>query len=376
MAHSINLGMPRIGPHRELKRAVERYWAGRSDAAELAQAARDRRADAWHTQQAAGVDSIPCNDFSLYDQVLDTCCLVGAVPERFGWAGGPVDLDTYFAMARGTERDGATVAPLEMTKWFDTNYHHLVPEVGPDTAFRVASGKPVAELAEARALGIAARPVLVGPVTFLRLATATVPGFDPLDLLDRLLPIYEEVVADLEVAGAGWIQLDEPCLATDLDDAARTALREAYGRLARASGARLLLATYFGGLGDNLDLAVDLPVGGLHVDLVRAPGELDAIVDRVAAAPGERVLSVGVVDGRNVWRTDLRAVLATLGDAHRRLGDRLWVGPSCSLQHVPHDLDAEADLDAAVRDRLAFARQKLDEVAVLTAALTLSPRRR
>ena len=191
MAHSINLGMPRIGPHRELKRAVERYWSGSVDAAELERVARAWRADAWRAQQAAGVDSIPSNDFSLYDQMLDTCCLVGAVPERFAWAGGAgdrgdtVDLDTYFAMARGTERDGTAVPPLEMTKWFDTNYHYLVPELGPDAAFRVASDKPVAELTEAAALGIATRPVLVGPVTFLLLAAGTEPGFSPLDLLPR-----------------------------------------------------------------------------------------------------------------------------------------------------------------------------------------------
>jgi 5-methyltetrahydropteroyltriglutamate--homocysteine methyltransferase len=370
MTRSINLGMPRIGPRREIKRAVEGYWSGRIDATELARAARERRADAWRTQRAAGIDSIPSNDFSLYDQVLDTCCLVGAVPERFGWQGGPVDLDTYFAMARGTERDGAAAPPLEMTKWFDTNYHYLVPELGPGSGFRVASTKPVDELVEARDLGIATRPVLVGPVTFLRLATTTERGFDPLDLLDRLLPVYGEVLARLAAAGAEWVQLDEPCLVTDLDEAAQHALRRAYETLAAASGpARLLLATYFGGLGDNLDLAAGLPVDGLHVDLVRAPGQLAAVTDRMAAAPGDRVLSAGIVDGRNVWRTDLRAALGALDDAHRRLGDRLWVGPSCSLQHVPHDLDGEDDLDADLRGWLAFAGQKLGEVATLTAAL-------
>jgi 5-methyltetrahydropteroyltriglutamate--homocysteine methyltransferase len=273
-------------------------------------------------------------------------------------------------MARGTERDGAAAPPLEMTKWFDTNYHYLVPELGPGSGFRVASTKPVDELVEARDLGIATRPVLVGPVTFLRLATTTERGFDPLDLLDRLLPVYGEVLARLAAAGAEWVQLDEPCLVTDLDEAAQHALRRAYETLAAASGpARLLLATYFGGLGDNLDLAAGLPVDGLHVDLVRAPGQLAAVTDRMAAAPGDRVLSAGIVDGRNVWRTDLRAALGALDDAHRRLGDRLWVGPSCSLQHVPHDLDGEDDLDADLRGWLAFAGQKLGEVATLTAAL-------
>jgi 5-methyltetrahydropteroyltriglutamate--homocysteine methyltransferase len=401
MATSVNLGMPRIGPRRELKRAVERYWAGDLDAAGLARAARERRADAWRTQRDAGIDSIPSNDFSLYDQMLDTCCLVGAVPDRFGWDGDTVDLDTYFAMARGGERGGAAVPPLEMTKWFDTNYHYLVPELGPDTEFRSASPKPVAELTEALDLGIATRPVLVGPVTFLLLSAGAQPGFSPLDLLDRLVPVYRRVLADLAAAGATWVQLDEPCLVTDLDGPARDAYRRAYASLADASDARLLLATYFGGLGDNERLATELPVDGLHVDLVRDPDQLVSLVDRFAArdagaggaevardaggagtvaadigarsggpgAPVDRVLSVGVVDGRNVWRTDLRRVLETLADAHERLGERLWVGPSCSLQHVPHDVASEDALEPTVRSWLAFARQKLDEIGIVTAAL-------
>jgi 5-methyltetrahydropteroyltriglutamate--homocysteine methyltransferase len=373
MALAMNLGMPRIGPRRELKRAVEGYWSGRIDATELDRVARERRADGWRTQQAAGIDGIPANDFSLYDQMLDTCCLVGAVPQRFGWTGDTVDLDTYFALARGTERDGDAVPPLEMTKWFDTNYHYLVPELGPDARFRLASTKPVDELAEARALGIAARPVLIGPVTFLLLAASTQDGFAPLDLLPRLLPVYERVLAQLAAAGATWVQLDEPCLVADLDGAAQDAYRHAYAILAGASDARLLVATYFGGLGDNEDLAFDLPVDGLHVDAVRAPDQLPALVDRTAAAPGDRVLSVGIVDGRNVWRTDLRRALDVLAPAEERLGDRLWVGPSCSLQHVPHDVEGEGDLDPTVRGWLAFARQKLDELAILTVALRDGP---
>jgi len=380
MAQAINLGMPRMGPHRELKRAVERYWEGRIDGAELARVGAERRADAWRAQQAAGIGSIPSNDFSLYDQVLDTCCLVGAVPDRFGWDGDMVDLDTSFAMARGTERDGVAVAPLEMTKWFDTNYHYLVPELGPGTQFRLASRKPVDELVEARALGIATRPVLIGPVTFLLLAAPTRPGFSPLSLLQRLLPVYERVLAALAAAGATWVQLDEPCLVTDLDDRAREAYRNAYAVLARAADVRLLVATYFGGLGDNTDLAAALPVDGLHVDLVRAPDQLAPLLDRldhlVPPPPGsreeggrERVLSLGVVDGRNVWRTDLDGVLDRVTEAHRQLGDRLWVGPSCSLQHVPHDVEAEDGLDPTVKGWLAFAHQKLDEVGTLAAAL-------
>jgi len=372
MSHAVNLGMPRIGPDRELKRAVEGYWAGTVDRDGLQAAARARRADGWAAQRAAGIEGIPSNDFSLYDQVLDACCLVGAVPPRFGAPDGDVDLDTYFAMARGTDGPDGPVAPMEMTKWFDTNYHYLVPEIGPDTTFRPSPAKPVAELREAQALGIATRPVLVGPVTFLLAATSTGAdlAFDPLDRLGDLLPAYAAVLADLAAAGAEWIQLDEPFLVTELDEATRRSYREAYAALAAASPARLLLATYFGGLGGNVDLVASLPVDGVHVDLVRDPGQLDDVLDRL---PPDRVLSVGAVDGRNVWRTDLRAAADALVEAEECLGERLWVAPSCSLLHVPHDLDLEPDLDPELRGWLAFARQKLDEVATLAAALAEGP---
>jgi len=363
MAKSTNLGMPRIGADRELKRAVEAYWAGRSDAASVGEVARTIRAANWRRQRAAGIDRIPSNDFSLYDQMLDTTCLVGALPERFGSTGDEVDLDTYFALARGRDE----VHPLEMTKWFDTNYHYLVPELGPDTTFRPASRKPVAELEEALALGIETRPVLIGPVTYLLLAKPEVAGFAPLDLLDRLLPVYARVLGDLEAAGADWVQLDEPALATDLGDAERTAYRRAYEALAAASGCRLLLTTFFGGLGDATGLALGLPVDGVHVDLVRDPGQLDAVADGLGP---DRILSVGVVDGRNVWRNDLSRTFDLLGDLGDRLGDRLWVGPSCSLLHVPYDVGAEPDLDPQVAGWLAFAGQKLDEVATLARGLT------
>ncbi|HEV8296399.1 MAG TPA: 5-methyltetrahydropteroyltriglutamate--homocysteine S-methyltransferase [Acidimicrobiales bacterium] len=374
MARSTNLGMPRIGPDRALKRAVEGYWAGSRDSAALAATARRIRADGWHVQAAAGIDLVPSNDFSLYDHVLDMCCLVGAVPDRFGFDGQRVDIDTYFAMARGTDRHGAPVAPLEMTKWFDTNYHHLVPEVGPETTFRLASDKPVTEFREALALGLDTRPVLLGPVTFLRLSAPTACGFSPLTLLPRLLPVYERVLADLAAAGATWIQLDEPCLVTDLDRHERAALRRAYACLAGATPARLLLATYFGALGDNLDVALRLPVAGWHVDLARGAAQTEAILDHAAVtSTGKpRVLSLGVVDGRNVWRTDLGRTLRSLEDARQRLGERLWIAPSCSLHHVPYDLDLEPDLDPEVRTWLAFARQKLDEVTALATALRTS----
>jgi len=373
MARSMNLGMPRIGPRRQLKRAVEGYWAGTVDAAALSDVARARRAEAWRQQADAGIDSIPSNDFSLYDQVLDTTCLVGAVPERFGHDGGPVDLDTYFTLARGTTHgagDGTrVVAPLEMTKWFDTNYHYLVPELGPTTGFALSSTKPVDEFNEALALGIVTRPVLVGPVTYLLLSKATVPGFSTLELLPALLEVYTRVLDALAAAGARWVQLDEPCLGTDLDDEARRAIDVAYAELSRRT-LKILVATYFSGLGDNLELATELPVAGLHVDLVRHPDQLPRLLDHLDA---DTVLSAGVVDGRNVWRSDIGRTLRLLGPAQDRLGDRLWVGPSCSLQHVPHDLDSETSLPAHLVPWLAFARQKLDETTLLTRGLVEGP---
>jgi 5-methyltetrahydropteroyltriglutamate--homocysteine methyltransferase len=367
MARGMNLGMPRIGPGRELKHVVEGYWEGAATAADVAEAARRRRADAWRAQAAAGIESIPSNDFSLYDQVLDHCIAVGAVPGRF--AAGPQadELDSYFAMARGRQTAAGPVSPLEMTKWFDTNYHYLVPELGPGTRLAADWRKPLGEHAEARLLGVDTRPVLIGPVSFLLLAKPTAAGWEPLRLLSRLVPAYQQVLAELSQSGCAWVQLDEPFLVTDLSPAARAAFTGAYATLASGRRPRCLLATYFGELGDNLDLAAALPVDGLHLDLVRGAAQLGPLLDRL---PEGAVLSAGVVDGRNVWRNDLRRSLALLGPAHDRLGDRLWVGPSSSLQHVPHDLGLEPDLDPRLRSRLAFARQKLDEIAALARGLS------
>jgi 5-methyltetrahydropteroyltriglutamate--homocysteine methyltransferase len=369
VARSMNLGMPRIGPRRELKRAIEGYWAGTTDVSTLTDVARTRRAQSWAEQAAAGIESIPSNDFTLYDQVLDTTCLVGAIPARFGSHAGPVDLDTYFSLARGTTVTATgtsrVVAPLEMTKWFDTNYHYLVPELGPATTFTLSSTKPLDEFEEARALGIVTRPVLLGPVTYLFLAKSEVPGFSTLDLLPDLLAVYAEILDALAAAGARWIQLDEPVLGTDLPDEARTAIDYAYDELTRRT-VKILVATSFSGLGDNLALATSLPVAGLHVDLVRDPGQLPTLLDHLDA---DTVLSAGVIDGRNVWRTDIRATLGLLSAAGDRLGDRLWVGPSCSLQHVPHDLSLETSLPETLTPWLAFAHQKLDEIASVTRGL-------
>src|SRR5437016_3795426 len=348
IAHT--LGFPHLGAARELKRATEGYWGGKVSLPDLLKNAAELRARHWRLQQDAGIDLIPSNDFSYYDRVLDTCTLVGAVPRRYGWAGGPVDIDTYFAMARGVQSGGRDVTAMEMTKWFDTNYHYLVPEFDRGQAFRLASTKPVDEFQEAKALGFHTKPVLIGPVTFLLLGKTRAAAFDRLELLDALLPVYGEVLARLAAAGATWVQLDEPSIALD-----------------RAPQLKLLVATYFAGLEDSLATARELPVAGLHVDVVRAPRQLDPLLK---AWPKGRVLSLGVVDGRNVWRADLAAALGLLERARERIGaDELWVAPSCSLLHVPVDLDLERRLDPDLKGWLAFAKQKLAEVATLTRAV-------
>ncbi|MFW5693488.1 MAG: 5-methyltetrahydropteroyltriglutamate--homocysteine S-methyltransferase [Thermoguttaceae bacterium] len=374
MTIASNLGFPRIGPRRELKRALERYWAGKCSADELLAVGRDLRRQAWRWQHRVGIEHIPSNDFSLYDHMLDTSLMVDAIPERFRSA--EPGLATYFAMARGVQAghgtgcgcgNGQASAALEMTKWFDTNYHYLVPELEPGQTFSLGSTKPVDEFLEAKALAIETRPVLVGPVTYLRLAKSRTAGFRPLELLDGLLEVYEEVLRRLADAGAEWVQLDEPSLVVDLDDAEREALARAYRRLADAAPLKLLVAAYFGELRDNLATAVALPVHALHVDMVRGRGELDAILK---ALPADKLLSIGVVNGRNVWRTDFRDALSVIERAVDRLGlDQVMIAPSCSLLHSPVDLESETQLDGELRSWLAFARQKLLEVSVLAATI-------
>lgn len=361
MPIAANLGHPRIGVDRELKRAVEGYWRGSTTREDLLTTARELRERHWRRQHDQGIDHIPSNDFSFYDHVLDTAVMVGAVPDRFGGASGTVDLDTYFAMARGVQ-EGSGAAAMEMTKWFDTNYHYIVPELHAQQRFAMSSTKPIDEFLEARALGIHTRPVLLGPVSFLLLSKAPADDVRPLDLLDDLLPVYAEVLGKLGAAGADWVQIDEPCLVLDLDPYEQQAFRRAYMVLS-ASAPKLLLATYFGDLGDNLPVALTLPVEALHLDLVRAPEQLEAVLDEV---PGELSLSLGVIDGRNVWRANLDDAASLVRTAVERLGaERVFVGPSCSLLHVPVDLEAEDDLDEEVGNWLAFARQKLDEIRAL-----------
>ncbi len=368
MILAANLGYPRLGAKRELKWALESYWAGKTKAADLLQTAKELRLEHWKVQQAAGIDAIPSNDFSLYDHVLDTTMMVGAIPQRYSKLKNPTELDLYFAMARGTQRNGQTFAAMEMTKWFDTNYHYIVPEIEKDQVYRLASAKVVDEFIEAKEAGIHTRPILLGPVSYLLLSKSTTADGVPLNTLAKLIPVYVEVLQRLASAGADWVQIDEPCLVLDLDEAARKAYAEAYKQLGQVANIRLLVATYFGGLGDNLELAKGLPVYGLHIDLVRAPQQLDQVL---AQWPAEKTLSLGVVDGRNIWRTDLDAALKKVQAAVSALGaERVQIAPSCSLMFSPHDLNLETKLDGELKSWLAFARQKLDELTLLKKAVS------
>jgi 5-methyltetrahydropteroyltriglutamate--homocysteine methyltransferase len=374
MALSANLGFPRMGVHRELKRALESYWSGKMSAAELFSVGKVLRMNHWVLQKQAGIQHIPSNDFSFYDHVLDTIAMLGALPERYDWKGPQVDLDTYFAMARGSAAKAGKkdVPAMEMTKWFDTNYHYIVPEFVKSQPFSLGSLKPVTEFLEAKSLGIVTRPVLLGPVSFLLLGKMKEQGADPLSLLDRVLPVYEGVLRRLAEAGAEWLQFDEPMLALDGREAAQRAFRTAYEKLAEASsGMRILIATYFAGLGANLQTALRLPIAALHLDLVRAPEQLDSALQQV---PAELMLSLGVVDGRNIWKTNLQRALQLVERAANSLGgERILIAPSCSLLHSPADLDEETQLDSELRSWLAFAKQKLEEVAALQKALSSGP---
>ncbi len=353
---------------RELKRALESYWAGRADGDALLETARGLRRRHWLLQKEAGIDVLPSNDFSLYDHILDMALAVGAIPDCHGWDGvGEPGLDILFAMARGTPGAGGATA-LEMTKWFDTNYHYLVPEFHRSQSFRLASRKAVREFAEARDLGLVTRPVLPGPVTFLMCGKTEQTDFDRFELLESLVEVYAELLSLLADEGAAWVQLDEPCLVTDVPERECRAFRYAYDALrGRVPELRFLVATYFGGVGDNADLLLSLPVDAVHLDAVRGGGEIEDLLPRI---PAPMMLSLGLVDGRNVWRTDLEEALGLAERAAERLGlDRLMLAPSCSLLHTPVDLDLETDLDGELRSWMAFAKQKLLEIRVLTRAL-------
>ncbi|MGE8516075.1 MAG: 5-methyltetrahydropteroyltriglutamate--homocysteine S-methyltransferase [Alcaligenes nematophilus] len=365
-----NLGFPRIGAKRELKFALESYWKGESSRDELKALGAQLRQRHWENQ--AGLDLVPVGDFSFYDQVLDASFLLGNLPERVQDFHGD-ELDNYFRVARGRSAKGLEdhsaccggVAAGEMTKWFDTNYHYIVPEFSADTQFKLDASRLLEQLAEAKAQGVKAKPVIIGPVTYLALGKAKDES-NKLALLDRLLPVYVQLLETLAKAGVEWVQIDEPILVTELDADWQQAFKTAYQQL-KAAGVKLLVATYFGQLLENAALAASLPVAGLHVDAINDRDGVDALLKLLG---DEKVLSLGVINGRNIWKTDLTAVLDWVEPIAKQLGDRLWIAPSCSLLHVPVDLDSEEKLDADVKSWLAFALQKLDELRVLGKALS------
>ena len=372
-----NLGYPRIGSNRELKKACEQYWSGNISLAELLSKGKNIYEQNWKLQQEAGIDLIPSNDFSYYDQILDMSLTVGAIPKRYNQVAlkSNNEMDLYFAMARGYQKDGLDITAMEMTKWLDTNYHYIVPEFYRDQEFKLFSNKIVNEFAAAKQLGIKSKPVIIGPISYLLLGKEKEEGFDKLDLVKRLLPVYIQILNELKAYGAEWIQFDEPFLALDINDKAKEAYQYVYAEIRKQfPHLKILVATYFEGLKDNLTLALSLPVYALHIDLVRCPEQLDEVLN---AIPEQLVLSLGIVDGRNIWKNDFEQSLAIIKKAADRIGsERLLISASCSLLHSPCDLDLETNdqtLSPEIKNWLAFARQKVDEIVVLKALSAENP---
>ena len=365
-----NLGYPRVGANRELKKACEQYWAGQISRNNLFLTAKNLREQHWQLQQDAGIDLIPCNDFSFYDQVLDMSLLLGVIPNRYAPVVTDVkentEIDLYFAMARGYQKDGLDITAMEMTKWFDTNYHYIVPEFTANQTFKLFSTKLFAEFSAAKSfLGKNPKPVLIGPISYLLLGKEKEKGFNRLDLIDKLLPVYLELLTKLkEDYKAEWIQLDEPFLAMDLNEKQKQAFNYAYTAIRKhCPHTKFMVATYFEGLKDNTSLAVNLPVCALHLDLVRAPEQLDMVLAQI---PDKLSLSLGVIDGRNIWKNDYSASIALIEKAVTKLGtDRVMLAPSCSLLHTPFDLDLETKLSPVIKQWMAFAKQKLTEIKEL-----------
>jgi len=362
-----NLGYPRIGSRRELKKASEAYWAGKISVTELEKTGREIRLKNWKIQQESGIDLIPCNDFSFYDQVLDMSILLGAIPERYAeFAQSHSATDLCFAMARGYQKDGFDLTAMEMTKWFDTNYHYIVPEFKAEQKFELNAAKLLHELKEAQESGITAKPVIIGPVTYLLAGKEKEAGFNRTDLLDKLLPLYEQLLKLLAGQGVEYVQIDEPALALDLSDAERAAVSRTYEFFAQGvPEVKIILANYFECYGDNLQTAIRLPVDTLHLDLVRCPLQLEDILATDFVQKKTR-LSLGVVDGRNIWKNDFEASLQLIEQAKAALGaHRLLIAPSCSLLHSPCDLDFEKKLNPEIKNWMAFAKQKTEEVVFL-----------
>lgn len=366
MVIAANLGFPRVGAKRELKKAVEAYWKGDLSADAFKAEAKKIRTQNWQLQRDAGIAHIPSNDFSYYDDKgLDMIALLGAVPSRYQHKGGNVSMETYFAMARGAQTSGLDVKAMEMTKWFDTNYHYIVPEFEAGQEFKISSTKIFDEYSEAKALGIQTRPVILGPVSFLLLGKTHDESFNQLDLLPKLLPVYEEIFAKLKSLGAEWVQVDEPCLVLDLKADSTAAYKNTYANL-NTAGLKILVATYFGDLKENLDVIINAKIDALHIDLVRAPQQLDNVLGK---AGDKLIISLGVVDGRNIWKNNLAGSLAIVEKAIAKLGkDRVIVAGSCSLLHSPVTLASETKMDDELKAWLAFATQKVTEICAIAKA--------
>ncbi|NVK09999.1 MAG: 5-methyltetrahydropteroyltriglutamate--homocysteine S-methyltransferase [Tenacibaculum sp.] len=361
------LGYPRIGSNRELKKACEQYWSGKTSLQELLETGRNICQQNWKTQQEAGIDLIPCNDFSYYDQVLDMTLTVGAIPKRYNEVALKIsnsELDLYFAMARGYQKDKLDITAMEMTKWFDTNYHYIVPEFYKNQEFELFSNKIINEFVGAKQAGINAKPVIIGLVSYLLLGKEKEEGFDKLDLASKLLPVYIEILQELQAQGAEWVQFDEPFLALDLSEKAKETYQFIYNEIRKKfPKLKFIVTTYFEGLKDNLSLANTLPIDTLHIDLVRCEEQLDDVLNTL---PEDKTLSLGIVDGRNIWKNDFEKSLQLIQKATDKLGsDRVFIAPSCSLLHSPCDLDLETSLDSQIKEWFAFAKQKLTEVSLL-----------
>lgn len=367
MSITHNLGFPRIGADRELKKSLEAFWQDKISSSELHKTSQELRQHHWQIQREAGIDLIPVGDFSLYDQVLDMSCLLGVIPARFTnhQAQQQVSEATYFAMARGEQHNNTTIAACELTKWFDTNYHYLVPEISKEQTFKLSFDKLFNEIDEAKSLGINAKAILIGPITWLWLAKIKGKSFDKLQLVTPLIETYKQILSRLKEQQVEWVQIDEPVLALDLPDDWQKALNFVYKKL-RTDNLKIIIASYFGSLENNLQLACNLDVDALHIDAVRGKEQVETVLQHL---PKDKILSIGIIDGRNIWKTDLDSALETLKNAKKKLGERLWIAPSCSLLHLPVDLERETNIGAELKSWLSFSKQKLLELNILNAAL-------